>query len=324
MLKFTDRVARLPLNTKLILGFGALLLITIPLSLQNILALRSLTVAAGYNYENHLLGIAHIQEANVNLVAMGRGLREMAMTPGADARSVARRALAAAEEAARRELEESRKRLIQQAAKEMFAEFEPLFATYARNVNRAADLLARNDPASDGEAERFILSPEFKGVGAAADRVLGEIVLNKQGLARKAAEEGIAMVDRTRNRTVGLLLFGLTSCLFLGLLAKASILRPLDDLRDSIGKLAQGHLDIRVPHTDYQNEIGLMAQSVHTLQQGAQAREQQHRIEQQLADIGQTVQGVATLQEFADTLTTRLAPMLGLVYGALYVADQEA
>jgi HAMP domain-containing protein len=65
-----------------------------------------------------------------------------------------------------------------------------------------------------------------------------------------------------------------------GLLVSASIRRPFYDLRTSIEAVAEGRLDISVPHVDYRNEIGDMAKSVRVLQQAAKAMEAQRWIKQ--------------------------------------------
>jgi hypothetical protein len=42
-----------------------------------------------------------------------------------------------------------------------------------------------------------------------------------------------------------------------------------------------------------------------------------------MTEIDQAVQAATSFSEFGDTLTTRLASILGLVYGALYIADAD-
>ncbi|WP_245651122.1 response regulator [Paramagnetospirillum marisnigri] len=108
-----------------------------------------------------------------------------------------------------------------------------------------------------------------------------------------------------------------------GLLIGASLRQPLHDLRTCIEDLAAGRLDIAIPHTDYHNEIGVMANSLRVLQRGAQANELQRGIKQVLAEVDQAVQSAATFEQFGDALSAKLASVLGLVYGALYVADAQ-
>ncbi|MDO8607678.1 MAG: response regulator [Phaeospirillum sp.] len=318
-----DFMARLRLNTKLLLGFGCGFAITLLVGGLSIPAMQTLSESQQQLYEQDLLGISHIMEAQVNLVSMGRSLRQMAMTSTAAERVEAKTALAAAEAALRLEIEEGRKRIFRDAVKKKLAEFEASFITYSRDVARAVALLEKGNSYSDGEATYFILAPEFNRVGTATDMALDSVVQLKQAGARQAAERGAELSGRTQRQALGLLAFGLAGSVVFGLLVAASIRRPLDNLRDSIENLAEGRLETVIPHTDYHNEIGVMANSVRVFQQGAQAIEIQRWIKQALADIDQAVQAAESFEQFGDALTARLAAILGLVYGALYVADAQ-
>jgi hypothetical protein len=81
-------VGRLRLNTKLMLGGGGGFAITVIVGLMCIFAVRTLSENAQQTYELDLVAIAHLEEANINLISMGRGVRQMAMTSiGSDERA---------------------------------------------------------------------------------------------------------------------------------------------------------------------------------------------------------------------------------------------
>ena len=323
MRRILDSLGRLRLNTKLALGFGFIGLVALAIGLQSIYTVIRLSEAAQRSYEVDLLGIFHAEEAQVYLVSMGRNLRQMALSADTAARVKAGSALAEAEAQVQHEAAATRSRIVREEALRKLSQFDSAFASYSHNVAKAVALLAKGDAASDGEAAKFIGSPEFDAVRQTAEEALDAIVKIKQDDAQQAAQQGSEGSRAMLQSTVALLVLGLAGASALGLLIGASIRRPLEVLSQSIDDLAEGRLDIAVPHADYGNEIGAMASSVLVLQQGARSQEAQRWVKQGLAEIDQTVQTAETYREFADRLCVRLAEMLGLVYGALYVADEQ-
>ncbi len=323
MRRILDSLGRLRLNTKLALGFGFIGLVSLAIGLQSIHTVIRLSDAAQLSYEVDLLGIFHAEEAQVYLVSMGRNLRQMALSADTAARVEAGRALAEAEAQVKHEAAETRSRAVREEALRKLSQFDSAFASYTQNVAKAVALLAKGDAASAAEAAKFIGSPEFDAVRQTAEEALDAIVKIKQDAAQQAAQQGSEGSHAMLRSTIALLVLSLAGASALGLLIGASIRRPLEALSQSIDDLAEGRLDIVVPHADYGNEIGAMASSVLVLQQGARGQEAQRWVKQGLAEIDQAVQLAATYRDFADRLCARLAEMLGLVYGALYVADEQ-
>jgi two-component system sensor histidine kinase/response regulator len=312
---------QLRLNSKLLLGGGGGFVITLAVGLMCIFAVRTLNESAKQAYEKDLVGIAHIQEANINLIAMGRSLRQMAMISRGNERTAAQKALADAEAAVKLGIAEGRKRVIRDSVRKKLDEFDPLFASYVSSVARATTLLGKGDTYSDAEATSLIVSADFRKIGDLADAALKDVIDMKREGARLAAAQSAELAAKVQWFAIGLLAFCLAGSIGFGMLVSFSIRRPLDELRTSIENVAEGRLNISVPHLDYRNEIGDMAKSVLVLQQSAQTMETQRWIKQGLAEIDHAVQTATSFAEFGDTLTARLASILGLVYGALYVPD---
>jgi PAS domain S-box-containing protein len=314
---------RLRLDTKLLLGIGGGLVIALIVGLVSMVAMRTLSETNQEIYEKGLLGVSHVQEAQVNLVAMGLHMRQMAMTTRSSERSAALKKLTDAETSLKREVDASRKSVFDDEIRKRFAEFDALIASYSGNVARAIALLDKSDSYSDAEAISFIASSDFGKIRENAEIALYSIVRMKQDEVQAAAERGARLATTTQIFTIVLLIFGLAVAIAFGLLIGASIRRPLNGLRASIEDLAAGRLSNTVPHTDYDNEIGVMANAIRALQKSAQAAETQRWIKQGLAQVDQAVQTAPSYEEFGDTLSARLASILGLVYGALYVLDAD-
>ena len=78
MLKTLERRG---LGTKLVLGFGGVILVALLLGAQSLYNLRTMKQETERIYELELLGISHIKEANVNLAFIGRALRTLMLAP---------------------------------------------------------------------------------------------------------------------------------------------------------------------------------------------------------------------------------------------------
>jgi PAS domain S-box-containing protein len=320
MHKLMDYLQRLGLNTKLLRAFGTLTLIIVILGGWSIYAMLMLMEREVENYDLHVIGISHIKEANVNLILMGRNLRDMLIANTMDQRTAAKKRLADAELMLKSELTEGRKRIVSDEARKKLSEFDRLFDKYLINSARAVDLVEKGDTS---EARAFILSDEFRTVILRADEALEEIVLSKQALSNLAIAYSKTLVHRTVIITIGLLVLGVVSCIAMTLLFSASTNVPLSNLTNIIHDVARGRLDADVPYTDYENEIGMIAKSVQILKREAEVMAGERGVKERLAEIDREVESVSSFEEFGDRVSARLAPGLGLVYGALYVADSE-
>jgi PAS domain S-box-containing protein len=321
MQKIMNFMSHLKLNTKLLLGFCSVFLIALIIGIQSIYTVQKLTDAELQTYDKQLLGIVHIQEANVQLILIGRILRQMAMATNTVELNSAQKALVAAQSALKREIAEGRIRIYSDEGKKNIANFDASFDVYSINVKHAAELLKKGDPKSIQEATHFILSPEFDKAGLAVDDDLSGMAKLKQDGAKETLEESLKLSMQNQEFAIWLLVIGLGGSSILGILIGNSIRSPLNDLHTSLEELAKGHLDIVVPHTDYDNEIGAMAKSISILQKGAQALEVQRWVKHEIAEVDRALQNTLSFEEFGSALCAQSKAILGLVYSAFYILN---
>src|SRR4051795_8433209 len=104
---------RRKLGTKLLIGFAGVLAITLALGVQSLLNLRTMLLQAERIYEKELLGISHLKEADINLIRIGRALRQVILAPDAARREHSRRDVVNAEAGVRREIALARLAIVQ-------------------------------------------------------------------------------------------------------------------------------------------------------------------------------------------------------------------
>jgi signal transduction histidine kinase/HPt (histidine-containing phosphotransfer) domain-containing protein/HAMP domain-containing protein len=316
-------LVRTRFRTKLLMGFGAFFAAAIALGLFGLQALGDGSRATQLLYEQHLLGISRFKDASVSLAFIGRNLRAMVLASSPGARQTAEQQLRSASLELRRDLAAGRLQVQLAINLERLERFEAAYARYERQVERVIELLASEKPGESAAAHQLIASLDFGAAADEAESELREVCASKEVQAAEAVEQASSSYERTRTAGIVILVGGLLVGALFGWLITTSIRRPLDELRNAIDQLARGHVDTVVPCTDYGNEIGLIAGSVQILQEGAQVMQTLQWIKQGLADIDQAVQAAVSFEEFGETFAARVAPTLGLVYCALYVADAE-
>ena len=313
---------KLKLSTKLLIGFSVGLLIAILIGVNAIQSLNKMSEQVQVLYEKELLGISHLKEANINLIYMGRSMRQMMLASDAEGRGKALAMINKATVTLQKELAEARKTIFREENKKLLLKFEAEFDQYRRNVNRATTLLEK-EGFNKSEAVAYISSPEFIKVGDAADDILDQIITIKEEGARKTAQAMVDMSERNRNISLILLLAGLVLGGIAGLIMGASIKRPNDGLLASVEGLAAGKLDDTIPHTDYQNEIGVMARAIKVLQNVCRGMDNQRWIKANVAEISSRLQHADDYSGLAREFLSAACPLLGAGHGVLYLHEEN-
>ena len=94
-------------------------------------------------------------------------------------------------------------------------------------------------------------------------------------------------------------------------------------MRDSIRDVAEGRLDRAIPCLDITNEFGEIGRALATLQQVARERETLLWVKARAADLAGGIQAAGNYPEFASALLSGLAPSIGLLSGAFYLAAED-
>lgn len=314
-------MARFKLSVKLLLGFSVGFLIALLIGLESISTVRTLNKTALYTYDKHLLGIAHIQEANVQLILIGRALRQMALASNTQERDVAYKKLVFAKGMLKSEIDNSRERIYSDEGKKSLNDFELSLNVYLTDVEHATLLFIKGDEGSIQEATQFITAQQFGKSANEADNDLSNIVKMKKNDAKFAMQKNTLLAQEAQDLAIYLLIFGLGGSIAFGFLISISISRPLSDLHTSIEEIAKGNLDIVIPHIDYPNEIGTMARSIHILQKGAQTLESQRQNKHKLNEIDLALQTVSSFEAFGEALCSKMTSILDGIYSALYFFD---
>ena len=106
-------------------------------------------------------------------------------------------------------------------------------------------------------------------------------------------------------------------------IVQKEVVQELWSLRDSIKDLADGNLYQPIRFLDRSNEIGEISRALQTLQSGAREREIQGWVKTEVAATLVRLQTVEDFPAFANTLLSRISESIPLLYGVLYLGDDQ-
>lgn len=107
------------------------------------------------------------------------------------------------------------------------------------------------------------------------------------------------------------------------LISKFHVQEPLNGIIESIRKIANGKLKENVYGIERGDCVGDIARALKVLQGVSCEMESQRMMKQSLNDIDKALITATTYAEFGSALSSEIIPMLRMVYGALYVFDDN-
>ena len=315
-------MGRLQLNTKLLLGFGFVLLIALLIGSRSLYDTAQLNNAAQQLYEQDVLGISHIKEANINLIYIGRSLRTIALVSDPARRETQKKVIDKARATFTKELEEARKLALPEETKKLLAELDLCYPLYLRYVDQIITLSEVRKTDSDNQAVQILFSSDLRDSALKVDAKFTEVVLSLEKNAQQAVAQILSSYTQSRFFMILLLVCGLIGGGIFAWLISLSVSRPLNDLRQGIEDLAAGQLYVTMPHAEYRNEIGAISKSVEVLQQGARAMGDQTWVKTHAGEISAVLQQTRTFIDLAQSFLSAVAPLLSAGHAVVYILDE--
>ena len=157
-----------------------------------------------------------------------------------------------------------------------------------------------------------------------ASQSLTDINLEIHESADQQSDELTSKSHRAIFFTWLVIVFGLLASSAIAIyIVQSEVVQELWSLRDSIKALAEGNLYQPIRFIDRTNEIGEISRALQTLQHGAREREIQGWVKTEVATTLFRLQSVEDFPGFAKTLLSRLSECIPVLYGVLYLAQEE-
>jgi methyl-accepting chemotaxis protein len=270
--------SRMKLGTKLIGGFllvAALSLVVGSIGMWNSDRINTM---ADNLYEQDLLGLSYIKEANINLIYMGRARGNLLLASTQEERAKQIAALAKYRKAVDDYLDKAKPLFVTDKAKAIFAAFGKNWEEYEKDTQHLLAIMATEKLAQNNEVVTQA-ALRMRERGNLLDDQLSDLSRLKEERAKAASEEANAVYKNARNLMIAAIALALAFGISLGMFISAGIKRqmggePADALEMAL-KVAAGDLSSEIAlrpgdTTSLMAGMKSMVQSIQNLQKELQ------------------------------------------------------
>jgi len=313
-----NQLEKLSLTTRLSLTLAVMLLVVLSIWLNFAWSLHELRVEGQALHERMLAGIIHAKDAKIALLRAEQSWANTRQASDAVSLEIARAEFDRSATIIRSNMLAAREQVINPVNLSLLDEVISRLETVQikahtllsfRDWRGAADLSRDQDD--------ILLSLSH------LKRSLDEVESNRLQRARQLAEKSSAELHLNERNSVLLLILGLLlSGAALSLLS-LSIRRPEQRLRATVQRIAEGGLDIRVPYSDYPNELGAWAAAIRLLQGACRGMDTQRWIKANVSQLTSELQDASSFSDLAQRTMANLASLLNLGLGVFYILDDK-
>jgi methyl-accepting chemotaxis protein len=253
---------QMKVGTRLIAGFLTLAALGAIVAMIGIANMSRMNDGANDLYQKELLGLSYVKEANINLIYIGRSLRNVLLASTEKDRQAAVSAIEAARTRLNANLDKARPLFYKEQGKRMFAEVDAGMRAYDAGVAEAS----RRALAEPLQANRATVDYVFGSVALLANTVddrMSDLTRMKEDNAATAASGAQTMYQSSRTMMVALVLAGAVAGLAIGLLLTRNLTRQLGGepayAGAIAGRIAAGDLTVDVALRPGENDSMLFA-----------------------------------------------------------------
>ena len=228
---------RMKVGTRLIAGFLLLTLLGAIVASVGIFNMSRINDSNDRLYQRELLGISYVKEANINLIYVGRALRNVLLASSDKDRDAARANVEAARKQLNMNLDKARPLFYTEAGKRMFAELDQRVRNYESHIEQATRL-ALADALQETRSSVDYLFTTVAPIANDVDDRLTELTRVKEANARVAAEDASALYHASRTMMLMLVLGSAAAGVGLGVLITRGLTRQLGGEPGYAGEIA--------------------------------------------------------------------------------------
>ncbi|MEH2395972.1 response regulator [Nostoc sp.] len=199
---------------------------------------------------------------------------------------------------------------------------QPLIANKLAELKETIDLRQNQ---SFEASQKVVLTDQGKQLMGEIRKVILAMENEENVLLKQRSQRAQAAAKKTLASIVySIPLFSLILAL-IGFILTRHISVPLKRVSESAEKLADGDLSVSLPHSDRQDEIGVLTrtfnQMIVNLRNTTRKNDEQNWLKSNLAEFTQMLQGHRNLESVSRLILSNLAPMVGASQGVFYFMD---
>jgi methyl-accepting chemotaxis protein len=250
----------LKISIKLIGAFLAVSAITAVVGYIGVTNLAQLNTAADELYERELLGLSYIKEANVNLINLGRALRNTVLATSQQDRNQFIQSVNDYADAVQTNLDKAKILYNSEEANRLLDQMARAWPAYEQGVNQAIQLVRAEDLAQDRNSTAYIQG-ELRGIADRVDETMTALSRLKERNAEEAATYTTAIYEQGNSLMISFAIGGVILGALLGYFVARAITQPLTKAVSVAEQLAQGDLQVSIDVTS-KDETGQLLASM--------------------------------------------------------------
>ncbi|MGI4719333.1 MAG: methyl-accepting chemotaxis protein [Janthinobacterium lividum] len=240
---------RMKVGTRLIAGFLTITFLGAAVAAIGINSMSRMNADTDRLYTRELLGIVHTKEANIQLIEVGRSLRNLMLASTAQEQKAAAGSIEVQGAAMQASLDKARRLFFTERGKRSFAEVDQALRDY-ETVARKAMRMTMDESGLDRQAAVDYLRETVAPRSNEVDKRLSALIDIKEGNARLVAAEAAATYASSRLTMLLLVLVSVLGGVGLGVLITRNLTRQLGGepayASEIAGRIAAGDLGTEV------------------------------------------------------------------------------
>jgi methyl-accepting chemotaxis protein len=255
--------SNIKISIRLLASFMLVCAITIVVGVIGISNAGKLDKLADSMYEQDLLGLSYIKEANINLIEIGRARGNYLLATSHEERQKHLASIAKSNATVKEYVEKAKPLFVSTRAKELFAAFAKHWDEYQKDMQNAMSMAANEKLAVHSDALTQSLG-KWRDTANQVDTVMDELTTLKEARAKEAFEETDIVYNESKKQLIAAIIAATLLGLALGIVISRSVTVPLNKAKDAAIRLAQGDLTVRIESTA-KDETGEMLQAMQTM-----------------------------------------------------------
>jgi len=274
------------IGTRLIMSFIAVAAISLVVGVAGLNNSSQINDLATQLYENELLGLSYIKDANLNLIFIGRARSNYLLAASDEDRSRAQAEVKQGLANVRENLAKARPLFNSEASANNFRQIDDLLTSYTTQLDQAMTLardraLREADPVLDNQLA------SVRRYGDQVGALMAELSKRKEQNASDANDLTDQLYEHSRVMLIGIISVGVAFGILLGILMSRSITRPLRAAVEIADRLAAGDLTQRI-EAEGRDETAALLRAMDGMNQ---------RLSQIISDVRSASDGLASASE---------------------------
>ncbi|NMM37986.1 MAG: HAMP domain-containing protein [Glaciimonas sp.] len=255
--------SNIKIGARLMAGFMLVAAISIVVGVIGISNASKINDRAGAIYAQDLLGLSYIQEANINLIYIGRDRSNYLLATSQEERQQHLASINKNLATLKDYLEKAKPLFFLAKAKETFVTVSSVRKEYEKELQNSLNLAANEKLGQHSEALTQGLG-RVREKANQLDDLLTDLTKIKEARAKEKSDEITAIYEQGRTVMMATIALGVLLGIGLGFIASRSVTVPLNKAKEAANRLAEGDLTVRI-ESNTKDETGQMLQSMQTM-----------------------------------------------------------